>query len=161
MAEDKEYIIIDEGNSIVTALSQKYPKELFAVDPERVIVLGISNKERPSRMKKLAMIHMISSAMKTIIRSLAQKEVEFYIEIYCSDFLTWNDTRRQWIIFHELIHVPRQGKSSLIQHDTEDFAGILDAVGVDWWSRDDLPNLLSEEPFQFRNALFSRLHSEE
>ena len=158
MAEEKEYESLADGNAIVVALCQKYPKVLWAVNPEQVIVLGVTNKERPKKMRKLAMIHRITPAMRTIIRMVGRKDVKFYVEVYCSDFTTWSNPRRQWVIFHELVHIAGPDEKGLIRHDTEDFSGILDAVGIDWWTKESLPDLLDAQAFPFREELFTRLH---
>lgn len=158
MGEENIYEILADGNSVVTALCQKYPKIMWAVNPDQVVVLGITNRERPKKMRKLAVIRRVSPAMRTIISSLARKAVNFYIEVYCSDFITWSNQRRQWVILHELVHIPGPDEKGLIQHDTQDFAGILDSVGIDWWAKDSLPDLLDGPEFPFREELFKRLH---
>jgi predicted metallopeptidase len=159
MGEEKEYDLLVEGNQMVAALCQKYPKILWAVNPEHVIVLGITNKERPKKMKKLATIHRISAAMKTIIRALGRKEVKYYVEVYCSDYSRWSNPRRQWVLFHELVHIPSPvDNGGLLQHDCQDWNGLIDFCGIDWWNKESLPDMLAGEALPLREELFTRLH---
>ena len=158
MTDDKEYMIMEEGNSIVKRLKERYPKPFWHVVPENIVVIGITNRPRPFSMKKLAKITKIDSAHRTIIRTYGHKDVQYLVELYCSDWVQWSQMRRQWILAHEISHVPESGSKGLIQHDCQDWAWLLDAVGIDWWSKDNLPNLLEGEPFPFRQELFDRLH---
>jgi predicted metallopeptidase len=161
MAEEKCYEILDDGNKLIAKLQQKYPKILWAVIPDQVIVLGVTNKERPKSSKKLAMIRKVSPAMRTVIRTFGHKEVKQVIEVYCSDWNKWSNPRRQVIIFHELLHVAQEDLSKgLIKHDLEDFAGLVDFFGVDYWEKENLPDMLEGEPLPFREELFARLHEE-
>jgi predicted metallopeptidase len=157
MAEEKSYEQATDANDIIVKLCERYPEELWAVMPDQVMVLGISNKERPKSMKKLASIHRINPASRAMLHIFGGK-VKFYIEVYFSDWREWSNARRQWIIFHELMHIPGPDESGLIKHDVEDFGGILDVVGVDWFSRESLPDLLDGEKVPFKNELFVRLH---
>jgi predicted metallopeptidase len=161
MGEEKEYDLLVEGNQMVAALCQKYPKILWAVNPEQVVVLGITNKERPKKMKKLATIRLISPAMKTILRAFGRKDIRFYIEVYAQDFSAWSNQRRQVILLHEILHISAPDERSLVRHDTEDFSLLLDAFGIDYWQKESLPDLLVGDAFPFRQELADRLHIKE
>jgi hypothetical protein len=97
--------------------------------------------------------------MRTIIKTFGNKDVKYVIEVYASEFMQWSAPRRQWLMFHELLHVPGPDDKGLLDHDVEDQAVILDAVGIDWWSKDSLPDILSGDTFPFREELALRLHN--
>jgi len=155
--EEKEYSVVEEASEIVVKLQQRYPKVLWAVIPEQVVVLGVTNKERPKTMRKLAKITRITPAYKALIRQLRGK-VKYFIEVYFSDWHAWSNARRQWVIFHELVHIPGPDESGLVKHDVEDFELVLDAVGLSWFERESLPDLLDGELFPFKESLSVRLH---
>ena len=156
---DKEYIIIEDGNAIIKLLKERYPKCFWTVDPNQVIVLGVSNKPRPFSQKKLAKITKIDSAHKTIIRTFCRKDIQYIIEIYCTDWIQWNNARRQWIIAHEIGHIDAPGTRGLVKHDVEDWGWLLDSVGIDWWGKENLPDLLDGPVYHFRQELFDRIRS--
>jgi hypothetical protein len=159
MADDKEYEILAEGNEIVKSLKEKYPKILWAVVPENIVVLAVTNKPRPWGMKKLAVIRLVSPAMRTVIKSFGKKHLTHVIEVYISDYHAWGDSRKQVILFHELLHVAKPEKKTLLPHDIEEFGMLIDAFGIDYWLDESLPNLLSGDPFPFKQELADRLHS--
>ena len=158
MSDDKVYEILEEGNDIVRGLKDRYPKILWAVVPENIVVLAVTNKLRPWGMKKLAVICLVNPAMRTVIKQFGRRNITHIVEVYVSDWNTWNDPRKQVILFHELLHVTKAEKKTLLHHDIEQFGILLDAFGIDFWLNDSLPNLLSGSPFPFRQELADRLH---
>jgi len=158
MAEEKSYEILPEAHEIVKKLQERYPKILWAIVPEEYIVLGVSNKERPKTMKKLATINKLKPSIRTILHHIGKTDVRFYIEVYCSDWQNWGIPRRAAILMHELAHVKGPDEIGLIQHDCQDFAFMVDGLGVDWPSKEALPNLLEGDPFPFKEELATRLH---
>jgi len=161
MSEDKSYMIIDEGNDIIRQIRERYPNCFWPVEPDHVIVLGVTNKPRPFSQRALATITKIDTAHRTIIRSFCSKDIQYMIEVYCSDWTQWNDTRRQWILAHEMSHIGSPIMKGLVKHDVEDFGWVIDAVGIDWYNRDDLPDLLGNDLFPFKEHLFNRVHPNE
>jgi len=158
MGEDKEYEVLDEGNEIITQLCKRYKPHFRYVDPEHVVVLAVMNLPRPFSMKKLAKITKIDPAHRTILKRYGRRDVRYIIELYSSDWVQWNLPRKQWIIAHEIGHIAKPESKGLVQHSVEDHAWLLDAVGIEWWNKDNLPNLLEGEPFPFRIGLFYHLH---
>ena len=158
MSDDKEYEILEEGNEIVKRLRERYPKAFWPVVAAQIVVLLITNKPRPWSMKKLAKITKVDAAHRTILKAYAKRDVRYVIEVYNSDWARWNAPRKQWILGHEIGHIADPEAKGLIQHDIQDFGWLIDAVGIDWWAREDLPNLLDGDPFPFRQELFDRLH---
>jgi len=160
LGEDKEYMIIDEGNDIIKQIRERYPMCFWPVEPANIVVLGVTNKPRPFSQLKLATITKIDPAHRTLIRSFCSKDIQYMIEVYCNDWTSWNDARRQWILAHEISHIGSPVRKGLVKHDLEDFSWIIDSVGIDWFERDDLPELLGKENFELKEHLFNRLHSD-
>ena len=90
MPEDREYRILDEGNAIVARLRERYPKAFWPVVPEQVLVLAVTNKPRPFTMKRLAKITKVDAAHRTVIRALGRRDVRYLVELYLTDWTTWN-----------------------------------------------------------------------
>jgi hypothetical protein len=153
--EEKSYTILGDANDMVSQLAAKYPKILWAVNPEQIVVLGVTNKERPKTMLKLAQVRRLTPQIRTLIHHLSGK-YKYIVEVYCGDWVAWSNPRRQCIMLHELAHIPNPNDTGLVKHDTEDFTFILDAFGLDWASRDSLPDLLADKPYPFNEELATR-----
>jgi predicted metallopeptidase len=140
---EKVYSRVTEAEEIVKGLCAKQPEVLWCVQPAMVAVLGIENKERSEKNKTLAKIKAIKGGEKAILQ-LNNIPARYIIEIYWSDWREWSDRKKQWIIFHELLHVHNE-IGRLIKHDSEDFKILLDKVGVSWTETKDLPDLLNDK----------------
>ena len=137
---EKIYEKIPEAQEIITELAAKYTDELWAVRPDTVIVLGVSNKERPKSSTKLASIRPLKGATKALML-INNVKVRYLIELFCADWEEWTRAQRVAVIFHELIHIDCEvGKT--VKHDIEDFRIMVDTLGVDWFNDKTLPNLL-------------------
>jgi len=112
-------------------------------------------------MRKLAQITKVNAAHRTIIKKYGQIDVKYLIEVYLNDWTQWDATRKQWILAHEIGHVPKEDGKTLINHSVEDHAWLLDAVGVEWWSKENLPDLLSGNPFPFERKFFYHMHEDD
>lgn len=137
---EKVYARITEAETIIKQLCEKQPEVLWCVRPDMVTVMGIENKERSEKNKTLAKIKPIKGCEKAILQN-NNIPIRYIIEMYWSDWREWDEKKRQWILFHELLHIHSEvGKT--IKHDCEDFKIVLDKVGVNWTTSKDLPNLL-------------------
>lgn len=157
-SEEKAYEVVQEGSDLILRLKDRYPKIVWTVKPEEVIVLAVSNKDRPDSQERLAMICKLGPAEKKLL-AIASSGIKYYIEVYMSDWIQWPPPRKQLILLHELAHVPAPWEKSLVKHDIEDFAFIVDKFGVRWWNRNDLPDLLSGTPVDFNMDYVDSLHS--
>lgn len=143
MATEKVYSRVTEAEAMIKAICQKQPEVLWCVRPEMVQVWGVENKERSEKNKKLAVIKPIKGVEKAIMQD-ANLPVRYHIDLYWSDWREWKERKKQWIMFHELLHIHSEvGKS--IKHDCEDFRIILDKVGVDWSNSETLPDLVNDD----------------
>jgi hypothetical protein len=140
MATEKLYSRVAEAEEIVKTLCEKYPDVLWCVRPQMVAVYGIENKERSEKCKVLAKIKAVKGVEKAIMKD-NNIPVRYAIDLYWSDWREWKEPKRQWIIFHELLHIHSEvGKA--IKHDCEDFRIILDKIGVMGYDSEELPNLI-------------------
>jgi len=155
---EKVYEVMPEATAIILALREKYPKILWTVKPEEIVVLCCVNKDRPESQRRLAIICKLGPAEKKLI-SMLSSSIKYYIEVYLSDWSEWDQPRRQIILLHELTHVPAPWERGLVRHDLEDFSFIVDKFGVSWWGRNDLPDLLAWEPVEFNMVFVDPLHS--
>ena len=140
---EKTYSQITEAELIIKELCTKYKDVLWAVNPETVVALGIDNKKRGKKNKTLAKIIPIKGVEK-VIMNINKIKVQYAIEAYWDDWNKWSDQLKQWIVFHELLHISsEEGKT--VKHDVIDFRIIVDKIGVDWSSPNkSLPNLLKD-----------------
>ena len=149
---EKYYSEVKAAKEIVSGLCKKYPDVFWAItNPDIVMVLGIENKERGKKNKTLAKIKSVKAEEKTILRE-NNIPVRYIITLYYSDWNEWNEKKKQWIIFHELLHIHHEvGK--LIKHDISDWKILVDKVGVSWIDSDTLPDLLNDEvKFNFADS---------
>jgi len=155
MPEDPvKYSRVEEAEKIIHQLCKKYPDELWTIIPGSVVVLGIENKTRTPSVKWMARIVTMRGIPREII-AMNKIPVRWAIELYWKDWNQWKQSLKEWVIFHELLHVPEEeGKS--VQHDVQDFALIVDAVGWNWNSKDDLPELLGAKKVKFNKDLVPR-----
>ena len=141
--QEKTYAEVTEAKEIIEKLCEYYPSELWAITPKNISVLGIENKERPEKSKKLAVCRPIKGINKTLML-INNIGTRYVIELYWSDFNKWSNAQKVAIIFHELLHIDHEAGKT-VKHDVEDFRIMVDKLGVDWFNDTDLPNLLTEK----------------
>ena len=140
---ERVYSRVSEAEDLMNKLCEAHPEVLWQVKPANVAIYGIENQERNEKNKTLAKVKPIKGLEKTIMQQ-HNVPIRWVIEIYWSDWHSWSPSLKQWIVFHELLHVSHEiGKT--VRHDSEDFRIVLDVVGVDWVQKGDgLPNLLHD-----------------
>jgi predicted metallopeptidase len=144
--EPKLYEVLTSAQDMIKALCEHPSTQriLWAVQPENIAVLSVTNKERPQSSNVLAKITRVTAPMEAIL--LANKiGVKYVIELYGSDWQAMTNARRQAVIFNELLHVPPPVDSGIVKNDVEGFAVLIEALGVNWAKADSLPEILSGE----------------
>jgi len=138
------YSRVHEAEEIIKGLCEKYPDVFWAVRVPSIYVMGIENKERPKSSNVLAKIKTVKGSEKAIFQE-NNIPVRFVIELYWSDWTEFSEKKKQYVLFHELLHVhPEFGR--LIKHDSEDFAILLNTAGVKWIDKvNELPDLLHDD----------------
>jgi len=86
---------------------------------------------------------------------------EYIIEMFCSDWQPMSNSKRAGFIWEELLKIPGPDESGMIKTDVDDFALNIDAFGLDWQDRADLPNLLEGDLIPFKEELSVRLHKKD
>lgn len=138
---EKQYSRVKEAEEIIKKLCDKQSEVLWCVKPEIVAVLGVENKQRSEKSTILAKIKPVKGCEKAILQD-NNIPIRYCIELYWEDWNTWHEKKKQWIIFHELLHIHHEiGKT--IKHDIEDFRILVDKAGVSWSDSDNLPDLLN------------------
>ena len=147
---EKIYEVVTDAEEIIRKLKEKYEDELWAVRPDIITVLGVSNKDRPKNSTKLACVIPVKGCTKALMQ-LNRVNTRYIIELYWSDWHKWNKAQKEAIMFHELLHIDHEiGK--VVKHDVEDFKLMVDKMGYDWFDDPKLPSLL-ENKIVFNKSL--------
>jgi len=137
---EKVYSRVTDAEEMIKKICQKQPDVLWCVRPEMVAVYGVENKERPETCNVEAKIKPVKGVEKAVLQD-NNIPIRYIINLYWSDWREWKETKRQWVLFHELLHIHHEiGKT--VKHDCEDFRIILDKIGVHGYDADNLPNLV-------------------
>lgn len=140
---EKQYSRVKEAEEIIKKLCEKQPEVLWCVKPNTVAVEGIENKERSEKNDTLAKIKPIKGCEKAILQD-NNIPIRYVIELYYSDWNEWHEKKKQWVLFHELLHIHHEiGKT--IKHDISDWKILVDKAGVEWQNSDNLPDLINDD----------------
>jgi hypothetical protein len=156
-ATEKIYSRVTEAKLIIEKLCEKYPKVFWRVIPSTIEVLGVENKERSKKSKKMATLKVVKGAEKAIF-SENRIPTTHVIELFYSDWQTWTDSQKQWVITRELLKIGDEGK--VIPFDCLNYNLILDIVGYGWEENRSLPDLLATD-IDFKEDLLPGLETEE
>ena len=161
MQEAKSFVLIEEANGIITKLTERYPKIFWAVNPNEVVVLGVSNKERPKRQRKKAQMKRVTGATEALLEKYNVK-AKYICELFCSDWTPMSNPDREWLIAEQLLHIPGPDEKGLIKGDVEGFSVIFDVIGLQLdEEKVNRPSLLSGELVKFNEDLAARLHKKD
>ena len=139
----RQYERLTQAEDIIKDLTFKYKDALWRITPSSIMVLSITNSERSDKNHCLAKVKLMKGVEQAVME-LNNIKVRYVIELYGSDWKIWTQAQRQWILFHELMHVHEEG-DKLIKHDCEDFKLILDAAGLNWVDDPNLVNMLNNK----------------
>ena len=137
--EEKIYERVASAEQTLKDLCEKYPDILWRVTPGNIAVLGITNKERNEKSKVLVKVSPVKGVQKAL-NILYHVPVNYIVEVYWSDWNIWSVNYKEWILMKALLTISEED-GKLIKPDCTDFRILLDVVGVDWETRDDLPSL--------------------
>jgi predicted metallopeptidase len=152
--EEKSFSVVEEGEVIVKKLCEKYPEILWAVENQCVGVYGCDNQENSSDTQ--AKIRKVGGVLKAVLEK-NNIPLKYIIELYWSDYREWSMRTKEWILFHELLHILDPEAKGLRKHNIEDFSLTLDVVGIGGYKQDNLPDLLGDKPVEFDKALIAKM----
>ena len=147
MAEEKIYQRVEAAEGMIKSLCEKYPEILWRVRPAKVSVLGITNKDRSKKSKDLFKVSPVKGVQKAL-NIIYNVPVSFIVEVFWTDWNSWNLSLQEWVIFKALLCVGEED-GKIVKTDCREFRIILDILGVDWEKKEDLPSLtMNEIPFK-------------
>lgn len=150
MRKDNEYVRLVNEEEVCLKLAEKYPNQLCKLHKNDVLVFEWKT-QRPQRY--WAKICRISGIFKALMKSI-NVDAKYIIQIPSSSWEQLDKTSRQWVLFHELMHIhfdPEKQKFQLIQHDIQDFKVVLEKIGLNGYKSVDLKPLLDAESVVFKN----------
>ena len=155
--EEASYSEVPEANEIIKKLVEKYPDILWAIgDPKTIQVYGVDNKEKPASSDTLAKIRPVTGVMKAVLEK-NNINLKHIIEVYWSDYREWSLYKKQWVLFHECLHVCDPESKKMRKHNIEDFSLIIDKIGISQYNSDSLVNLLGEKPVEFDKRIVATM----
>jgi len=155
--EETTYSEVPEANEIIKKLCEKYPDILWAVgEPNSIQVYGIDNKEKPESSDVLAKIRPISGVFKAIFEK-NNIPIKHIVEVYWNDYREWSLYKKQWILFHECLHVCDPESKKMRKHNIEDFSIIIDKIGISQYTEDGLVDLLGDKPVEFDKKIVAQM----
>lgn len=137
-----------DAEETVSKLHSKYGDLFWAVRPERIAVMSISNCERGKKAKEknpaYAKLRLVKGAEKALFEH-AQIPTRYIIELYGDDWAAWSSSYRQCVLANVLLELTPEDEQRN-KPDSVGFKVFLDAIGVNW-DKDaaTLPNLLAED----------------
>ena len=150
MRTARTYARVAEAEGMIKALCEKYPDLFWAVRPEQIAVMGVDNQERSEKAVEnypnYAKMRVVKGSEKALFID-NHIPISQVIEIYCSDWASWKDTYRQWVMANCIIQITAEDEKKHAP-DCTGFKVLLDASGVTWDDErftDTLPDLLHSD----------------
>ena len=150
MRTARTYARMPEAEAMIKALCEKYPDLFWAVRPEQIAVMGVDNQERSKKAVEnypnYAKLRVVKGSEKALLME-GHLPVNQVIELYFSDWKSWKDTYRQWVMANCIIQITAEDEKKHAP-DCTGFKVLLDASGVTWDDErftDNLPDLLRSD----------------
>lgn len=145
-----KYKINESYRPIAHALKKKF-KELEHIPVSSIIfVENLEDKRKKNNKIIYAQISKIPGKWQDIIYQITDQSFEYMLEIFKENI--WDMSREQIIalIYHELKHIQlikddNGPKIDIVSHDIEDWANMIEKLGVNWANtKASIPNLLND-----------------
>jgi predicted metallopeptidase len=149
MRKDNEYVRLTREEDICLKLAERYSTLLCPIHKNDILVFEWKTQRSQRYWAKIC---RISGIFKALIKSL-DVDAKFIIQIPTSSWEQLTDIQRQWVLFHELMHInfdPEKQKYKLIQHNIQDFRVILNKIGLDGYKSNTLTSMLDKDPISFQ-----------
>lgn len=113
-----EFLVASDMEELVKKAVERYPKNLFFVDPEEIrCVKNITQKWKTGQ--PIASIQGIKGVYQLLTK------YKYIIKTKTDKWDTLSDAQKSYVIIHELLHIHEEGGGALRDEDTKDFSNLL------------------------------------
>lgn len=158
--EEKSFAVVTEGEVIVKKLCERYPEILWACQPDTIGVYGVENQEKSESITTLAKIRKVNGVMAAVLEK-HNINLKYIIELYFSDWQNWKPATKNFVIFHELLHIGAPDSKGLRKHSIEDFRLTVDVLGVESYESNSVPDLLGDKKVEFDKDLITQMQKQD
>jgi len=136
-AEWKE---VEEWDSYVKQLIEKYPEQLGHVDPTTIIAYKCINKTKPPGKSK-----SYDMSGQTEPESFTNSK-KYFVKMFSDTWDLMDEVNRLWLIFSALkrIDPEKPGSGKVGSFDLHDHAMVIRTAGADWETSSRVPHLLND-----------------
>ena len=145
----RTYEVIEEANTKIKMLVEKYPDVFWAIRPEQISVYGVNNSERTEKSIEKNPTWSALRNIKGVEKAAFQAHqipIRYIVELYASDWNYWSESVRVLVLTEKLLEItPDPDKKN--SPDCVGFNILYDAVGINWNRKDPslIPNLLIQD----------------
>jgi predicted metallopeptidase len=151
-----KFVISEAYRPIAQALVNKY-SELEHINVDNILFIeNTETRKKKNNSLVFAQISLMQEKWKDIIYQITEQNYTHILEIFKLNTLMMSREQIIALIYHELRHIGKDG--SIINHDIEDWANMIEKLGVDWSKYEaDIPNILQVdwESIEGPTTLFS------
>lgn len=138
-----EYEGLDEYADLAKDIVAKYKDKFTGIDLKRIRAYVITNKERTESNNKLFEIKAVPMPIRL------DCPYAYYVVFYQEDWNALSDKHKLLLIAQTLCAIPVDENEEMEEGkvkapDMKDFATMLRTFGTDYLTRDDVPNILSD-----------------
>ena len=136
-----EYEIVDEFPKIAQKLVKKYPEVFLDLDVKSVKCVAVMNKDRKENNLKVWDMKPVHMPMRM------DSPYAYYLIVYMSDWSEMEEKNRALLIADALLTLPTTAGEGgpLKSFDLKDFNTMVRTFGVDYLTRQDVPNILEKD----------------
>lgn len=140
----REWQGCSEVRDLVDALSQKFTANFANINPDEVsCIMAVGGKApKQGSGKTLAKIGIIRDKLRVATGT----PYKYVIEVYDDNWFGLSNVQKQYVVFHELMHIDIDSEEPKLKpHDIQDFDILLSTWGLHYLNNADIPDLLSED----------------
>ena len=144
----RTYQKVDEADQLIADLCAKHGDVFWSVNPQTVVIMGIDNVARTEKAVEKDPLWSKFRNIKGVEKAIFaanQIPVRYIIEVYWSDWNTWNTNTRLAIIARHLLEItPDVEKKN--RPDAVGFKILYDVLGINWESNyKQIPSLRDDD----------------
>jgi len=130
-----EWEILDAGQDLIKALCNIYPEKIGHIDPSKVGVAVITNKDRGETQEWDGRMVGITAPASLFSSKL------YIIYMNKNTWDTYNPAQRSMMIMRHLLRIPDPSDGSIIKEDLKDLKCLVKMWGVDYMENPSLPDI--------------------